>query len=286
MRLLFMLTMTASLVCAAAVFAQSSAEEPAIGETPAAGNADDSTTALPLPQPGRIDRSQIPALVGDILRQVSAARGTAPRQSHQPHRRHTHHAPQDASAAAEAPDTEEVVQTSGTTDEEVVDVPPPAPAEDLSEPQTIRQRGAPPAPEGAGALPAPPVGRPYSFRDRLMAKRLARIAQMKQTAAESGDAERMQQAEYLEGMVLELHEQGLFNFAQKFLATMQEQRAGESNSDAPPAEIPETDLGAPSALPEAELGEPEPLPGTELGEPEPLPAPDAEPVPDSPPEAE
>jgi hypothetical protein len=258
MRSVFMLTLTAWLVGTAAVFAQSPEDAPAAdNEAPAPVAADESSAdALPIPVPDAIDRSQIPALIGDIIRQVRTARGT-------PHGPRSHHRDRNAPEAA---DSEPVVQTSGVEEAEVV--PPPAPAEDLSEPQPIPQRVVP-----SSQPPAPVARGPYSFRDRLLARRLARVAQMKQDAAASGDEQRMQQAQYLEGMVTELHEQGLFNFAQKFLSTMQEQRSSESSADAPPAEIPEADLG-----------EAAPLPGTELGEPAPLPGTGIEPIPDSPPD--
>jgi hypothetical protein len=269
MRSAFMLTLTTWLVGAAMVFAQSPADEPATTGEPSAGSVDESADASPAPLPGPVDRSQIPALIGDILRQVSAARGSSP---HRPHQHRSHRSPQNQLATPE--DAEPIVQASGSDDSSVVEVPPPAPAEDLTEPQPVPQRRATPAPQPSvtDAPPAPVAGGPYSFRDRLLARRLGRVAQMKQEAAESGDEQRMQQAEYLEGMVIELHKQGLFNFAQKFLSTLQEQRSNESAADAPPAEIPEADLG-----------EAAPLPGTELGEPAPLPDANAEPLPDAPP---
>jgi hypothetical protein len=262
MRSVFMLTLTAWLVGAAAVFAQSTQNDPAADSesAPPAPASDSAADALPIPVP---DRSEIPALIGDIIQQVRTARGSAPHRRHQPR---SHHVERNEPAPTDA---EPVVQASGVEDEGVVEIPPPAPAEDLAEPQPIPQRVTP-----VPGRPVTPIASgPYSFRDRLLARRLARVQQMKADAAASGDAERMQQAEYLEGMVTELHKQGLFNFAQKFLSTMQQSE--EPASNAPPAEIPEADLG-----------EAAPLPGTELGEPAPLPGTDAEPIPDAPPEGE
>jgi hypothetical protein len=133
-------------------------------------------------------------------------------------------------------------------------IPPPAPSADTSEPAPAAPPAIVPAPRGT-IVPGPRGRGPSSFRDRLLNKRLSRVASLKQAAAESNDPERMQQAEYLEGMILQMHEQGLISFGQKFLSAMQKPET--PTADAPPAEIPE-----------AELGEAAPFPGTELAPPE------------------
>lgn len=233
MRSVCMLALTAWLMGAAVSYAQSPADDAAAPPDP------------DTPTPGRIEGGQLPSLVGDLLRQVSDLRSTG--RSRRPHERHSRHGRSDdapTTSAADPAAQPDVGESPG-----IVEVPPPAPRDDVADPAVSPPPGAVPA-------PVSPIGAaPFSFRDRLLAKRLGRVAQLKQTAAESGDPARMQQAEYLEGMVLELHEQGLFNFAQKFLSTLQQPEAPAEA--APDAEIPEADLGEPAALPEIDLGEPE-----------------------------
>jgi hypothetical protein len=91
---------------------------------------------------------------------------------------------------------------------------------------------------------------------------------MGQTAQQSGDTQGVERAQYLEGMVNELHNKGLFNFGQKVMGAMQEGKLqgllnGGASGAAPAsgsAEMPDTDLGTAAPLPDAELGQPAPLP--------------------------
>lgn len=117
-------------------------------------------------------------------------------------------------------------------------------------------------------LPPLPFGGPAGrsgMHQRLRARRLARIQQMRQSAEQNGDTQGVERAQYLEGMVNELHEQGLFSFAQKVMGAMQNgklQGAGAGAGSATNAvEMPEADLGSPAPLPDADLGEAAPLPG-------------------------
>lgn len=242
MRSVCSLTLTAALLAPALLFAQSPAEETS---APPASVEEATAPAAP----GEIDADSLPAFVGDILRQVSARRDSGRSQRmHERHSRHGRH----AQPAANPTSAGNAVASDIEEGPGIVEVPPPAPADDVVEP------AAPAAPNVATAPAAPVVAAPFSMRDRLLARRLGRIQQLKQSAAESGDPTRVQQAQYLEGMVLELHEQGLFNFAQKFMSTLQQPETPAG--DAPPVELPEADLGAPAALPEIDLGDPEPPP--------------------------
>ena len=112
------------------------------------------------------------------------------------------------------------------------------------------------APPGASAI-----------HERLRAKRLARVQQMKQQAQQNGDTQGVERAQYLEGMVNELHNKGLFNFGQKVMSAMQEGKlqglTGGASGSTPAsgsAEMPDTDLGTASPLPDVELGESAPVP--------------------------
>lgn len=242
MRSVCSLTLTAALLAPALLFAQSPADETSAPPAPV------EEAAAPA-NPGEIDAGSLPAFLGDILRQASSRRDTG--RPHRMHERHSRHGRQ-AQPAANPTNVESAAASDVEEGPGIVEVPPPAPADDLVEP------AAPAAPNVATAPGAPVVAAPFSMRDRLLAKRLGRVQQLRQAAAESGDPTRMQQAQYLEGMVLELHEQGLFNFAQKFMSTLQQSETPAG--DAPPVELPEADLGAPAALPEIDLGEPEPPP--------------------------
>lgn len=109
---------------------------------------------------------------------------------------------------------------------------------------------------------APPFANRSAFHSRLWARRLSRVQQMRQDAEQSGDSAGAQRAEYLEGMVNELHRKGLFNFAQKVIGAMQERKLNDSAADQPSGvtELPEADLGEPAPLPDTDLGSPAPLP--------------------------
>jgi hypothetical protein len=123
------------------------------------------------------------------------------------------------------------------------------------------------------------------LHERLRAKRLARIQQMKQNAQQNGDSQGVERAQYLEGMVNELHDKGLFNFGQKVMSAMQEGKlqgllggAGNSTPASGSAEMPDTDLGTAAPLPDADLGQPAPLPTDDAtGNPTPQPAPETGP---------
>lgn len=145
--------------------------------------------------------------------------------------------------------------------------PPPAPMEPdrpvAQSPAPIPAQSFAPGPPVLPRAPfRPPFGRRSGFHSRLWAKRLYRVQQMRQSAEQSGDSEGVQRAEYLEGMVNELHRKGLFNFAQKVVGAMQSGQlngvAGESPSGA--TDLPETDLGEAAPLPDVDLGAPAPVP--------------------------
>jgi hypothetical protein len=137
------------------------------------------------------------------------------------------------------------------------------------------------APAGVTAPPLPiPFVPPFAGRsglhDRLRAKRLARVQQMRQSAEQSGDEQGAQRAQYLEGMVNELHNQGLFSFGQKVMSAFQEGKlngltGGSEPASAGSVELPDADLGEAAPLPGTDLGEPAPLPDANLGEAAPLP---------------
>lgn len=155
-----------------------------------------------------------------------------------------------------------------------------------------------PAPSPAPAVvSAPPLPIPFvptfagrsRMHERLRAKRLARVQQMRQSAERSGDEQGAQRAQYLEGMVNELHNQGLFNFGQKVMSALQEGKlnglSGSEPASASAVELPDTDLGEAAPLPDTDLGEPAPLPDANLGEAAPLPTAEPESVPELPPPA-
>lgn len=152
------------------------------------------------------------------------------------------------------------------TDAPPAPVDPDAPAtETPASPQIVESgNGAPPnvaspqipfvAPRGASAI-----------HERLRAKRMARVQQMKQQAQQNGDTQGVERAQYLEGMVNELHNKGLFNFGQKVMSAMQEGKlklpgSGEPAASGSSIELPETDLGESAPLPETDLGAPAALP--------------------------
>lgn len=156
-----------------------------------------------------------------------------------------------------------------------VPMEPDAPA---AEPQV--QLAPQSVPQPAPAVIAPPVpfvppfvspGR-AAIHERLRARRLARVQQMRRNAEATGDQQGIQRAEMLEGAVNELHNQGLFNFAQKVMGAFQSGQlsldqlkgGGQASASGSSVEMPEADLGeaAPltsDPLPESDLGAPAPL---------------------------
>lgn len=218
MRTAFMSLLTTALLGAALLFSISSHRESAAAE-------EEGRSYAPTAQPQVVPAEPVaPRMLGRHLDRAAHERAA---------RRHrAHHRPRSVPNTDVPP-----AQNAAEPAEPSVEVPPPAPSErDAS--------SAAPA-----VLPAPLVAQPLSFRDRLLARRLSRIQQFKQSAAESGDAQALQRAEYLEGMVLQLHQQGLINFAQKMITAIQEGNAGGSSPAGPPAEIPEADLGEAAPLP-------------------------------------
>jgi hypothetical protein len=152
----------------------------------------------------------------------------------------------------------------------------------------------------------PPFSGPNAIHERLRAKRLARVQQMRRDAEVRGDAQGAQRAQYLEGMVNQLHKKGLFVFGQEVMSAIQQGQLngssilGGGSSSSPsgsstelpeadlgtPGALPEADLGAPGALPDAQLGEPGALPESSLGEPVPIPADGSSTAPDAPTQTE
>jgi hypothetical protein len=188
-----------------------------------------------------------------------------------------------------------VIQASGETERSTTEAPPvPMEPDELSPTPRAAEPAVIPGPATVARPPlpppvpfVPPFANRSAFHQRLWAKRLARVQQMRQQAEQNGDEQGAQRAQYLEGMVNELHRQGLFNFAQKVVGAMQDGKlngaaAGLLGSGSA-ADAPATDLGSPGALPEADLGEPAPLPETDLGTPAPLPTDDSEATPETPP---
>lgn len=148
---------------------------------------------------------------------------------------------------AEAP----LPANSAKAPEPVVDPATPAESEEFKSPVVRRQFGG-------------PAGR-SAMHERLRARRLSRIQQMRQSADQNGDTQGVERAQYLEGMVNELHNQGLFSFAQKVMGAMQDGKLQGAAAGAGAAtgavEMPEAELGSPAPLPDADLGESAPLPG-------------------------
>ncbi|MBL8848938.1 MAG: hypothetical protein JNG89_04610 [Planctomycetaceae bacterium] len=173
-------------------------------------------------------------------------------------------------------------QAPAVSDPSAVDngAPPPVPME----PDVPATPGATPAPAVVTSPPipfAPQFSGPSAIHNRLRARRLARVQQMRRDAEAAGDAQGAQRAQYLEGMVNQLHEKGLFTFGQEVMGAIQQGKMngtsifGGGSASAPASassvELPEADLGAPAALPGTELGEPGALPESDLGPPAPIP---------------
>ena len=145
-------------------------------------------------------------------------------------------------------------------------VDPDAPTTEApANPQVVTPRNGAPQNFALPQIPfiAPPGA--SAIHERLRAKRLARVQQMKQQAQQNGDTQGVERAQYLEGMVNELHNKGLFNFGQKVMSAMQEGKlklpgSGEAAASGSSVELPETDLGASAPLPETDLGAPAAIP--------------------------
>lgn len=142
------------------------------------------------------------------------------------------------------------------------------PANSVDAPEPVVDQAGPAESEG---FDAPAVRRPFggpagrsAMHERLRARRLARIQQMRQSADQNGDTQGVERAQYLEGMVNQLHDQGLFSFAQKVMGAMQDGSlrgaAAGAGASTGAVEMPEAELGSPAPLPDADLGESAPLP--------------------------
>ena len=207
--------------------------------------------------------TNVSELVSGIFRRIGKGR----RASKYSRRRMKHQRRYGAAAPALAPVTpasrEEPTPTPAAPDDDDVLVPPlplPKDAEGSVAPVPLTDPPAEPVDPVVGA--APPV--PMSFRDRLLARRLALIDRMR---ASSADPAQQQQIDYLEGMVLQLHEQGLMTFAQKFIGSLQQGDA-DAASDVPAVDVGELDLGEAAPLPLED--------GEDPFEPPPPPAPEEE----------
>ncbi|REJ93118.1 MAG: hypothetical protein DWQ34_11660 [Planctomycetota bacterium] len=181
--------------------------------------------------------TDVSGLVLDILRRVGSGRHSARHSRHKMRhaRRHGNVAPQ-----AVTPASREEIAPQPVDAEESDDVlVPPLPL-----PEDAEGAATPLPPEGLDPAVVAPAA-PLSYRDRLLARRLALIDRMRASAA---DPAQQQQLDYLEGMVFELHDQGLMTFAQRFIGSLQEGDSAAA-SEIPPVDVPELDLGESSPLP-------------------------------------
>jgi hypothetical protein len=173
----------------------------------------------------------------------------------------------------EAPGLQPVTQRTPKAEET-----PPVPQENVTPPRAelapvpdtaTPQRGLAPAFVPGGPVPfvPPPFSGPNAFHERLRAKRLARLEQMRRSAEAAGDKQGVQRAEFLEGAVNQLHDQGLFNFGMKVMGAFQ---SGQLSIDKLKngGRSPSSSGGSSVEMPDADLGEAAPLKSDALAEPE------------------
>lgn len=181
---------------------------------------------------------------------------------------------------AVTPASAETPPVPGSTDGSADLQPTP---EANSEPQPFPgvQRSGTAVMPGGGQVPiSPRFSGPNAFHERLRAKRIARLEQMRRNAEANGDKQGAQRAEFLEGAVNQMHNQGLFNFAQKVMGAFQSGELSLDKLKSGGAQAASSASGSSVEMPDADLGEAAPLsagsaPEVDLGEAAPLPTDDA-----------